>query len=73
MTSRGRRLEDTADGCRSMSDNDHARAEAMLNPRMRDSLERSAQAWSARAKLLDRLEASFHARADAHRSSVVHH
>ena len=60
-----RRPEDTADGCRGMESGDRARAAETPNDHMRSSLERSADAWAARANLLDRLEASFKARADA--------
>lgn len=66
MTSRHRKREDTAEGCRLLSLDDRLRAAAMLNPQMRARLERSADAWSARAQLLDRLEASFSAQAEAH-------
>ena len=63
MTSARRRRENTAEGCRSLALDDEKRAADIANPRMRASLERSAGAWQARAKLLDRLEASFNARA----------
>jgi hypothetical protein len=43
----------------------------MLNPHLRASLERSAEAWSARAKLLDRLETNFHKRAAAHSQAMT--
>ena len=46
-------------GCRSLAEDDRARAEAMINPQMRASLERSADAWAARATLLERLEIGF--------------
>ena len=58
-----RKREDSADGCRLLASDDQQRAQAMGNPRMRATLERSAAAWEARAKLLDRLEANFLARA----------
>jgi hypothetical protein len=58
-----RKREDSADGCRLLASDDQQRAQAMDNPRMRATLERSAAAWETRAKLLDRLEASFLARA----------
>ena len=45
-----------------MADDDRLRAAAMLNPHARASLERSADAWTVRAKLLDRLEAGFRER-----------
>ena len=60
-----RRPEDTAAGCRTMADDDRARAAAMGSDRMRFRLERSADAWTARADLLQRLERSFNARATA--------
>jgi hypothetical protein len=65
VTSGKRRLEDTAEGCRSLAENDRSRADAALNAHMRASLERSADAWSARAKLLESLQARFHARVAA--------
>lgn len=71
MTSGRRRLEDTAVGCRSLAEDDRGRAEAMMNPHMRTTLERSAEAWAARAKLLDRLENSFNERVAAHGRSVA--
>jgi hypothetical protein len=43
----------------------------MMNPHMRTTLERSAEAWAARAKLLDRLENSFNERVAAHGRSVA--
>lgn len=71
MTSGRRRLEDTAGGCRSLAQDDRARATSTINQRMRATLERSAEAWTARAKLLDRLEANFNDRAAANDRSVV--
>ena len=62
MTSGRRKLEDTAEGCRSLAEDDRARATAMINPHMRASLERSAEAWTVRAKLLERLERNFNER-----------
>lgn len=62
MISARRKTEDTAEGCRSLAQNDRARAAQMVNPHMRASLERSAEAWTARAKLLDRLETNFNQR-----------
>jgi hypothetical protein len=53
---RGR--EDTADGCRSMAHDDRVRAEDSDSDRMRFRLACSAEAWTARADLLDRLEAN---------------
>lgn len=65
MTSARHRPENTADGCRALARDDLARAAAITNPHMRSCLERSADAWTARAKLLDRIDASFKARAEA--------
>jgi hypothetical protein len=50
--------EDSAAGCRSMADDDRARAEASDSDRMRVRLASSAEVWTARAQLLDRLEAN---------------
>lgn len=71
MTSPRRKPEDSAEGCRSLAEDDRARAAAMLNPHLRASLERSADTWSARAKLLDRLETNLHERAGAHSQAKV--
>jgi hypothetical protein len=71
MTVRVRRREDTAEGCRSLSTDDRARAVEMANPQMRASLERSANAWSTRAQLLEHVEASSNARVEAHFQSLA--
>lgn len=71
MISARRRVENTAAGCRSLAEDDRIRATAMINPRMRASLERSADTWTARAKLLDRLEASFNERLAANGRSIA--
>jgi hypothetical protein len=63
MISGRRKPEDSAEGCRVLEQADRLRATATPNAHMRESLERSADAWNARAALLDRLEASFHQRA----------
>ena len=63
MTSRRRRPEDSAEGCRELEQADRLRAAATPNAHARESLERSAEAWNARAALLDRLETSFNKRA----------
>jgi hypothetical protein len=64
-----RKREDTAEGCRELAEGDRARAaDAGGSGHMRDTLERSAEAWGARAKLLDRLEKSFSARKQAEAS-----
>lgn len=60
-----RKREDTAEGCRELALDDRARAAEVDSDHMRDTLERSADAWSTRASLLERLQTSFHARADA--------
>jgi hypothetical protein len=57
--------EDSAEGCRVHEQADRLRAMEILNPQMRETLERSADAWGARAGLLERLEASFDARVAA--------
>jgi hypothetical protein len=62
VTSPRRRPEDTAEGCRSLAADDRLRAVAMVIPHMRVSHERSADAWVARAELLDGLETSFNQR-----------
>ena len=71
MSSARRRLEDTAEGCRSLASDDRSRATAALNPHMRASLERSAEAWSTRAELLHRLETKFTERVAAHSKSAT--
>jgi hypothetical protein len=60
-----RKSEDSAAGCRAFAASDRERAAASTSEHMRACLERSAEAWSARAHLLDRLQASFEARAEA--------
>jgi hypothetical protein len=63
MTPSRRKLEDSADGCRAFAASDRERASATANTHIRATFERSAEAWSVRADLLDRLEQSFNARA----------
>lgn len=63
MSSARRKPEDSVEGCRALEQADRLRAAAMPNPQMRETLERSAEAWSARAGLLERLDANFPARA----------
>lgn len=65
MTSAKRKPEDSAEGCRAHEQADRLPAMAMSNPQVRESLERSADAWGARADLLQRIEASFDARVAA--------
>lgn len=55
---RNRKPEDTAEGCRARADADRAEAAAMGGDRLRFRLERSADAWTARADLLQRLRHS---------------
>jgi len=61
-----RRAEDTAHGCRALADADRERAADMVNDHMRGAHERSADAWTSRADLLERLELSSNARAAAY-------
>jgi hypothetical protein len=56
-----RKPEDSADGCRAFAASDRERASATVNTYIRATFERSAEAWKARANLLDRLETSFDA------------
>jgi len=61
MSSAKRKAEDSADGCRALERDDRKRAAASSSEHMRAVLERSADAWSERARLLDRLEKDFNA------------
>ena len=61
-----RKREDTAEGCFGLARDDEVRAADNVNPHMRRTLERSAEAWTARATLLERLEGRSNARAEAH-------
>ena len=65
MSSAKRRAEDSADGCRTLERDDRERAAVISSEHMRAVFERSADAWSARARLLDRLERDFNDRAAA--------
>jgi len=56
--------EDSAQGCRALAKSDREKA-AAANGHMRATFERSAEAWTARAGLLERLEVNFKARAAA--------
>lgn len=58
-----RKREDTAEGCRELAQDDQVRAAAAVSGHMRHVLQRSAEAWTTRAKLLARLESEFDARA----------
>jgi hypothetical protein len=62
MSSPRRKPEDSAAGCRTFAASDRERATAALNVQIRATFERSAEAWTARAGLLDRLETIAHAR-----------
>jgi len=62
MSSPRRKPEDSADGCRAFAASDRECASTAANGHVRDRFERSAEAWSARASLLDRLETTFNAR-----------
>ena len=68
MSAAKRKTEDSADGCRGLARADRARAATTTSEHMRAVLERSAHAWSARARLLDRLEKDFTERAAAARN-----
>lgn len=50
--------EDSAAGCRSLASDDRDRARDSDSDRMRFRLACSAEAWTNRAELLDRLEAN---------------
>jgi hypothetical protein len=69
MRPTGRKPEDSAEGCRSLAQADRARAATMTSGHMRAVVERSADAWSARARLLDRLQKDFTKRAVAARTA----
>jgi hypothetical protein len=68
MSSSRRKPEDSAGGCRAFAASDRERASATNNNHVRETFERSAEAWSVRASLLERLQASFDARLEALRS-----
>jgi hypothetical protein len=57
-----RKREDTSLGCREMAAADHVRADATDTEHMRLRMESSADAWTARADMLQRLERSQDAR-----------
>jgi hypothetical protein len=65
MSSSKRKPEDSANGCRAFEASDRERASATPNAHIRATFERSAEAWGARAGLLERLETSFEARAES--------
>lgn len=62
LTLRRKHAHDTPDGCRAMAAADLTRAEGLTGEHVRWRYEHSAQAWLARAEMLDRLEAKFQAR-----------
>jgi hypothetical protein len=64
MSSARRKPEDSVEGCRALEQADRLRALAMSNPQMRETFERSANAWSSRATLLEGFAASFTRAAD---------
>jgi hypothetical protein len=63
MSSVRQKPEDSADGCRARAASNREQAAATANEHVRATFERSAEAWTERASLLDRLEARFNARA----------
>ena len=63
MSSTKREPEDSADDCRGLERDRRERAAATTSEHMRMILERSTNAWSAKAQLLSRLERNFLARA----------
>ena len=62
LTARRKRPEDSPGGCREMAAADLRRADALVGDHVRWRYLHSAEAWTARAELLDRLEAKFQAR-----------
>ena len=56
LTTRPKRPEDTSAGCRALAAEDLRRAEGLTAEQASWRYQRSAQAWLARADLLDRLE-----------------
>ena len=66
-----RKPEDTAEGCRALAADDRERAAKAGNKHVRLTFERSAEAWSARAILLERAKENFHARAGANARATV--
>lgn len=73
MSSPRRKPEDSADGCRAFAASDRECALTAANGHVRDRFERSAEAWTARASLLDRLEADSDARATSLTSHTRKH
>jgi hypothetical protein len=64
-----RKPEDTAEGCRSLEQGSREIIAATSSEQMRAALERSADSWAARARLLDRLEEEFNAQAIANQTT----
>ena len=60
--SAGKDGRDTAGGCRERAADDLLKSVSMLIVNERRRMELSAASWTARAELLDRIEAGFHAR-----------
>lgn len=69
MSAAKRKAEDSADGCHALALADRTRAATTRSEHMRAVLERSADAWSARGQLLERLEKDFARRAAAARTN----
>ncbi|HWT11976.1 MAG TPA: hypothetical protein VN231_04420 [Allosphingosinicella sp.] len=61
-TARRKRPEDTPEGCRAFAAADLDRAAGLTGEHGRWRFEHSAAAWTTRADLLARIEASFQAR-----------
>ena len=62
LTLRRKRPEDTSAGCRAFAEADLLRAEGLTGEHVRWRYRHSADAWLARADMLDRLEAKFQER-----------
>ena len=62
LTLRRKRPEDTPAGCRAFAEADLRRAEELTGEHVRWRYRHSADAWLARADMLDRLEAKFQER-----------
>ena len=62
LTLHRRQPQDTSAGCRARAAADLSRAAELTGDHVRWRYQHSAQAWLARADLLDRLEAKFQAR-----------
>ncbi|HEX6661458.1 MAG TPA: hypothetical protein VF067_06280 [Sphingomicrobium sp.] len=58
-----KKSEDTPEGCRTLAKDDRDRADASDTEHMRQRLVGSAEAWTARADLLERIEGSRSAKA----------